>query len=129
MKQQIYFTFLVFMLTGMAFGSYGQAQKTQKPGNSTEVQQQKLQQNFYRRTLQVDSAKAEQVSKVQDSYKASMKVVEADTTLNETSRRAKIRMLMEQKNQQLRQLLSPAQQRKIIPTTELEPAKAAKQPK
>lgn len=120
---------LLFLLTVIVTSGYTQEQKKQQNPASTAIDKQKQQRNFYRKTLQVDSTKAEQVSKVQNAYKAAMKLMEADTSLSQDGRRAKIRALMEQKNQQLRQLLTPAQQRKVIPSTELAPAKAEKQPK
>jgi hypothetical protein len=102
-KMQVYILFL--LLIGTVLNSYGQEQKKQ-------------QQNFYRRTLGVDSLKAEKVSNIQESYKIELKTLIADTSLNEVAKQAKINVLVEQKNKQLRTLLSPAQQEKIIPSTE-----------
>lgn len=127
MKKRTYNTLFILLLAGMTFNSYGQEQKLQKPGVSMELQRQKQERNFYRKTLQVDSVKATQVSQVQATYKTALKTVIADTSLNEAAKRARISTLMETKNQQLRNLLSPAQQQKIIPTTERIPSKAAKQ--
>lgn len=124
MKQILHFSLPLGLVIGIAFGSYGQVQKNEKQIQSMEIQRQKQQRNFYRKTLQVDSVKAEHVSQVQDSYKASLKLVMADTSLNEAARRAKIGALMEAKNQKLRALLSPAQQEKIIPSTEREAPKS-----
>lgn len=127
MKPSLYFTALLFMLTGMTFNVSAQEQKNAKPA-ATEMQRQRQERNFYRKTLQVDSVKATQVSQVQDSYKTALKAVIADTSLNEAAKRVKIKALMETKNQKLRGLLSPAQQEKIIPGTERMPANATKQP-
>lgn len=119
MKTKLYLT--VLLLAGLALNSYAQ-ENAKKPVN--EVQKQKLQQrNFYRKTLQVDSAKADQVALVQSNYKAALNAIMIDTSLREEGRRAKVKALIDGKNQQLRQLLSPAQQEKMIPTTEREPAK------
>ena len=74
--------------------------------------------NFYRQTLQLDSVKAEQVAQIQDSYKADMKLAMGDSLLTVEGRRNKFQTLMEQKNQQLRKILSPAQQEKMIPHSE-----------
>lgn len=118
-------THVIFLLlAGLAFNSYGQKIDSQKQRQPTEVQKQKLQRNFYRKTLQVDSVKAEQVSRVQDSYKVALKLVIADTSLNEAAKRVKIKALMDNKNQQLRRMLTPAQQEKIIPSTEREVPKS-----
>jgi hypothetical protein len=127
MKLLSYFSILMLILTGMVFNSYGQEQKNQKPEASIAAQRQKQERNFYRKSLGVDSVKAVQVSQVQDAYKAALNVIVSDTSLNEAAKRARISALMEVKNQKLRGLLSPAQQEKIIPTTERVPAKPIKQ--
>lgn len=116
MKTRLYLTVLLF--AGLGLNSNAQEKNVQK-----EKQQQR---NFYRRTLQVDSAKAEQVALVQRNYKAALHTIIADTSLREEGRRAKIKALIDGKNQRLQGLLSPAQQEKMIPTTERlerEPAK------
>jgi len=117
-----YFSLLLFGITVMCTSTFAQ----QKP---TEQQRQKQQQrSFYRKTLQVDSAKAEQVFLVQDNYKQALKAIIADTNLNETARRARIEAAIAGKNQRLKQLLNPAQQARIIPTTELTPSPVEKKP-
>jgi len=122
MKSFQYFLLLLSGITVMCLNSYGQVKPAQ-------VQLQKLQQrNFYRKTLQVDSAKAEQVAQVQDNYKQALKAIIADTSLNETARRARIEVAIAGKNQRLKQLLNPAQQARIIPTTELSPSPVEKKP-
>ena len=122
MKSFQYFLLLLSGITVMCLNSYGQVKPAQ-------VQLQKLQQrNFYRKTLQVDSAKAEQVGQVQDNYKQALKAIIADTSLNETARRARIEAAIAGKNQRLKQLLNPAQQARIIPTTELTPSPVEKKP-
>ena len=122
MKSFQYFLLLLSGITVMCLNSYGQVKPAQ-------VQLQKLQQrNFYRKTLQVDSAKAEQVAQVQDNYKQALKAIIADTSLNETARRARIEVAIAGKNQRLKQLLNPAQQARIIPTTELTPSPVEKKP-
>lgn len=74
---------------------------------------------FLKRTLQLDSAKADQVAQVQQNYKDALGKVVADSTLGMEGRREKIRQLIEDKNRRLKLLLSPAQQQKLIPGTEL----------
>ena len=92
----------------------------------TPQEQKQRQHNFYKRSLNIDSAKAVKVADIQDTYKAGMKKVVADQSLSQEARSAKIKALMEEKNQKLRAILSPTQQEKIIPTTEREPFKGAK---
>lgn len=125
MKQIKYFSFL--LLTVLAVHSSAQEQKKQIPGNSGETKQRE-QLNFYRKTLQIDSVKAEQVSQVQDNYKQTLKAIIADTSLNEMARRVRIQAAIDGKNLHLKQLLSPAQQDKIIPTTERQPGAIDKKP-
>lgn len=78
---------------------------------------------FYRVTLQVDSVTAGKVAQIQGNYKLGMTNLSAEVGLTDQFRRIRIRELVEAKNQQLRLLLSPAQQEKIIPTTEREQPK------
>lgn len=121
MKLSIYTFALLLMMTGLTITTSAQ-ETAKKP--LTEAQKQRLQQrSFYRRSLQVDSAKADQVAQVQDTYKANLKAVMADTSLSVEGRRAKIKALIDGKNQQLKGLLTPAQQEKMIPTTERIPSK------
>lgn len=119
MKTKLYLT--VLLLAGLNLNSYAQ-ENTKKA--VTDIQKQQIQQrNFYRKTLQVDSAKADQVALVQSNYKAALHTIMIDTSLREEGRKNKIKTLVDSKNQQLRQLLSPAQLEKIIPAAEREPAK------
>lgn len=111
MKAQTYLKVIMLIsITCLAMSSYGQDKELQKA-----KQQQR---NFYRQSLQLDSVKAEQVAQIQESYKTSLKLVMADSTLNEAGRRVKVQGLMGEKNQQLRKLLNPAQQEKMIPSSE-----------
>ncbi|MBE9599469.1 hypothetical protein [Pedobacter sp. MC2016-24] len=122
MRKFQYFSLLLFGITVMYTSSFAQ----QKP--TEQLRQKQQQRNFYRKTLQVDSAKAEQVAQVQDNYKQALKAIIADTSLNETARRARIEAAIAGKNQRLKQLLNPAQQARIIPTTELTPSPVEKKP-
>lgn len=128
MKSAIYLKGLFLLLTCFTLNSYGQQTEPAKSKEQTELQKQRMQQNFYRRTLQVDSVKASQVAKIQASYKEALNAIVADTTLNDTARRVRIKAIMGLKNRQLEQLLTPAQQAKIIPTTERQPAEESNQP-
>lgn len=83
-------------------------------------EQERHQLGFYRNSLKVDSSKATAVMKVQTEYKAGMKALEADNSLNTETRRARIRALMDERNRKLGTLLTAEQQRKIIPSTERE---------
>lgn len=109
-------TLLILILTCFAFSSFGQ----QRP----ELQNKKNQNLFYRRSLQVDSAKAAEVVKIQDEYKAALKAIVADSAQSMPVKRERIKVLIEGKNQKLKLLLTPAQQEKMIPTTERIPSKA-----
>lgn len=110
MKQIIFFTILMFAM--LLFSSKGSAQQNQ--ALSVKMQQR----NFYRKTLQVDSLKADLVANIQDAYKAALNLLMADTTLTPVVRSNRIQSLMDIKNQQFRKLLNPAQQEKIIPASE-----------
>lgn len=112
---------ILIILCGLAIKSYGQEQGGKKNPVPTEAQRQKQQYNYYRKTLQLDSVQADKVARIQDSYKASMHRLDADTTLSPEVRRLQIKQLMDVKNQQLRGLLTPDQQRKLIPVTETAP--------
>src|SRR5689334_7503033 len=128
MKLPIYFSFLLLILTGTALNGYGQEPKRQQQGDSIIRQRQKAEQNYYQKNLGIDSAKAVLVARIQEGYKAALKLIVADTGLNEAAKRARINAIMENKNQKLRGVLNPAQQERIIPTTERMPSKSAKQP-
>ncbi|PWG81821.1 hypothetical protein [Pararcticibacter amylolyticus] len=80
--------------------------------------QKRIQLNFYKRTLKIDSIKAEQVDKVQSGYKESMKALEADKSLSLEIRRERIRTLIEERNRKLATFLSPEQQEQIVPSSE-----------
>ncbi|PWG81611.1 hypothetical protein [Pararcticibacter amylolyticus] len=82
--------------------------------------------NHYRRTLKVDSAKAEQVNKVQSEYKESMKALEEEKGISQEARIARIKALIAERNRKLESFLSPEQQEKIIPPTERETGKEVK---
>lgn len=82
------------------------------------VGRKKFERDHYRRSLGVDSVKAEQLQKVHSDYKSGVGRVMADTSLNDAGKRAAIDRLIQLKNSQLEKLLTPAQQSKVIPTTE-----------
>ncbi len=81
-------------------------------------EQERQQLGFYRRSLKVDSSKAAAVMKIQAEYKAGMKVLEADKSVDMEMRRARIKALMDERNRKLRPLLSADQRSKIIPPGE-----------
>lgn len=78
----------------------------------------KKQQDFYQRHLGVDSTLAVQVTKIQQEYKSALKQLWSDPVLEDAEKRNRMKRLMEMKNGKLRHILTPAQQEKIIPTTE-----------
>ncbi|MGX5687427.1 hypothetical protein [Arcticibacter tournemirensis] len=86
-------------------------------------EQERHQLGFYRSSLKVDSSKAAAVIKVQNEYKAGMKALEADNSLDMETRRVRIRALMDERNRKLGTLLTAEQQGKIIPSTEREASK------
>lgn len=124
MKVSVCFTFLI--MGGMAFNSSAQEPKQQNVGVRSEAQL-KQERNFYRKTLQIDSVKAIQVSQIQGAYKTALKALSTDTSLNEAAMRTRIKELMDIKNRKLKSFLSPAQQEKIIPSTERMSAPAVEQ--
>jgi len=122
MKLRIYLQVIsIITITGFSLSGYSQQKQ-----DSLKQKRARQQHVFYRQTLQIDSAKAQKVAQIQESYKAGMNQLMTDTSLSDEGRRARIKALMDIKNQQLRLLLSPAQQAKIIPTTEREKPASAK---
>ena len=81
---------------------------------------------FYSKVLTTNPDTAMQVASIIDTYKEGAKKVMAEVTLSEEARRIKFDALIEKKNKKLELLLSPAQQAKIIPTTEREKKKPGK---
>jgi hypothetical protein len=57
-----------------------------------------------------------------------MNQIVADKTLTDDQKRKAIGERITEKNRQLRQLLTPAQQAEVIPTTERQPAQAVQKP-
>ena len=85
---------------------------------------------FVRQRLNVDSVKAEKITQIQDSYKASLKQVFGNPGLTEEQRRRAVDSLIARKNATLSTLLTPDQQAKFIPSTErakIKPAEKKKQ--
>ena len=122
------FLTILALITLTVTVSYSQ----QRPDSLRKAQQrnpendkQKMQ-AFYKRSLKVDSAKAEQVSKIMESYKAGMNALQADPSLTYEARRTRIKALMEEKNKKLKAILTPEQQVRIIPGTERDPSRGTK---
>ena len=72
-----------------------------------------------RQRLNIDSAKAEQVNTVQEKYKMGITRAVSDRKLTDGQRRLAIDSLMREKNGKLGKMLTPEQQSKIIPSTEM----------
>lgn len=89
-----------------------------KPMALSVQEQRQRQQHFYKSTLKIDSAKALQVTRIQEEYKAGMNALEAEQTIDKETRSARIRSLMEKKNRRLAALLSSRQQDQLIPSGE-----------
>lgn len=123
MKFRIYIGLLLLVVTSFSLNSKAQESIKEHPIQVELTKQKRDHRNFYRTSLKIDSAKAEQVLQVQETYKSNLKAISADSSLNIDNRRAKIKQLIDAKNQNLQRLLTPAQLEKLIPTTEREPAK------
>jgi len=98
--------------------------------NNTYAQKQdslkQKQIKFYSSVLSAGQDTAKQVATIMDTYKEGVKKVIADVTLSEETRRVKIDELINEKNKKFELLLTPAQQAKIIPTTERKMNKSGK---
>ena len=114
MKKNKYPSILLVILISIFYNKGAFAQKI----DVEQAKMQKQQALFYRKSLLLDSVKADQVSQVQAEYKSKLIFLMSDTSLNGAVRKAKTQMLMENKNQELKKLLTPAQQEKIIPLSE-----------
>ncbi|NQX52082.1 hypothetical protein HQN86_00500 [Pedobacter panaciterrae] len=77
-----------------------------------------IQTKLYRTILQIDSSKADTVWQIQDSYKANLSLIMADTTLHGIRRERKIHALMNNRNEKLKRHLGEVQLKKIISPTE-----------
>ncbi|MFN0291066.1 hypothetical protein [Pedobacter helvus] len=132
MKGTLRISFIAVVLTVAAVGGTvaqetvhkkADTLKREKVGFRQEVARdaagrKRVERDHYRRTLGVDSAKADQVLRVSTEYKSGVAKVVSDTSLNDAGKRAAIDRLIVLKNRQLEGLLTPAQQSKVIPTTE-----------
>ncbi|MDP4240346.1 MAG: hypothetical protein Q8904_12840 [Bacteroidota bacterium] len=116
MKPYIFLNFLFFAFMLTMGTAYAQQQDSLK----------QKQIKFYSRVLTVGQETATQVASIMDTYKEGVKKVVADATLTEDARRAKIDELIDEKNKKFELLLTPAQQAKIIPTTERKKNKPGK---
>lgn len=108
---------LVMIMTGLSLRGFSQ---------QAIPNQEKQQRNYYRRVLGVDSLKAIQVQRIQENYKQALKGLMADTSLTAVVKRQRMLVLMDIKNVQLRTLLTPSQQQKVIPSTERMPSQQEK---
>lgn len=118
MKKYILLISLLFVMILSISNSYAQKQK-QDSLNQKQVK-------FYSKTLAVGKDTAQLVFTIMDTYKESVKKVVADATLSEEIKRVKIDELIKEKNKKFELLLTPAQQEKIIPTTERKKNKSGK---
>ena len=112
MKSKIFFQIsIVIFLIGLKFQGYGQ--------EPAEVQKKRKQIiEYYQKTLEIDSVKAGKVLQIQENYRTEMRKLAADSTIKVEVRTAKVRSLIDVKNQQLHLLLTPAQQKLAIPAME-----------
>ena len=109
MKKTIFITLLAIIIIGLNQNSFAQ---------SKEDTHRRDQRNHYRKTLLIDSNKAELVLKIQTDYKKAISTLDTDSSLTDAGRRAKIELLINEKNIRLKRILTPLQQSKLIPTTE-----------
>ena len=108
MKTYIFLIFLLISSTLSVSNSYAQQQDSLK----------QKQIKYLSRILTVGQDTAMQVYALMDTYKESVKKVIVDATLTEEVKRVRIDGLIEEKNKKLEFILTPAQQAKIIPSTE-----------
>lgn len=102
----------IVLLMSIGIGkSYGQ--------QADSVKWQRI--GYIRRLLKTDSATAAKVSEIRDNYKAAMKQVIGNDSLNDQQKRRMIDSLMDVKNRQLEELLPEEQRNLLIPTTERKP--------
>lgn len=73
---------------------------------------------FYSKKLSIDNDKAKKVFEIQDNYKRKVEVIMAERGLSDQDRRAKIDLLIDEKNEQLGTLLSLTQLAEVVPSTE-----------
>ena len=92
----------------------------------TPAQEKQLQREFYKRQLKGDTIKAQKVQAIMEAYKAEMKAVEKDATLNAETKRGKYQSLIEAKNQKLEATLSPQELEKFVPPNERKGANGSK---
>jgi len=121
---KLYLTFITIIVAFFFTDAKAQVQSRQDSLNKaqkvlTPRDENQRRNNYYRRSLNIDSAKADQVVKIYDYYKAGMKALEGQNFSLE-ERRVRVESLMEEKNEKLRAMLTPAQQEKIIPPNERE---------
>jgi len=70
--------------------------------------------------LKTDPATTRAVAKIIEAYKSNARQVAADSSIPEAQKRARIGLLINQKNTALKKLLSNAQLRTILPSSELQ---------
>ena len=97
-----------------------------KVNTPTPEQQKQLQHQYYKRLLKGDTEKAQKVQDIMEAYKAEMKAVEKDATLNPEAKRAKFKQLIEDKNRKLEAFLSAEELDKLVPMTERKDYQGAK---
>src|SRR5665213_170492 len=100
----------IFLLTCfLGTKSYAQTVDTVNSQHITHLQSQ----------LKTDAATTRAVAKIIEDYKSNASQVAADSSIPEAQKRARIGLLINQKNAALKKLLTDAQLRKILPSSEL----------
>jgi len=92
---------------------------TQQQIRVDTTKQRRIERHYYQKHLAIDSVKASKVQQIIIEYKTALNKVMADTTFNDSAKRAAVDELISQKNAKLGGILNPVQQLKIIPSSEL----------
>ena len=74
--------------------------------------------NWLSKELSITQEKAQQVASIMDQYKENAKIAIDDKSLTQETLRAKMDLLIDEKNTKLKKILTEEQSSKIIPTTE-----------
>lgn len=74
--------------------------------------------NYISKDVALDKDKATQVITVMDNYKQQVKTLTADDKLSDAEKRAKFNLLVDEKNANLKKIVSDKQFEKLVPTTE-----------
>jgi hypothetical protein len=100
----------LLIISATLLGNLAYCQKADS-GNQAQIE-------YISKKLSIPDEKAGQVVLILDQYKTKAKNTINDKALSEAERRAKLDLLIAEKNISLTKLLTPQQLQKIIPSTE-----------